>query len=127
MRAIEIGFQQREIHESAYRWQKRVESGDAVVVGVNRFVEERAGPTAELLRVDETLQREAGRAAADAARRGATTPAVKKALAAVEEAARGDANLMPLILDAVERYATLGEISDALRNVFGVYQDQFTF
>ena len=53
--------------------------------------------------------------------------AVKNALGAVEEAARGDANLMPLILDAVERYATLGEISDALRNVFGVYQDQFTF
>jgi len=125
VRAIEIGFQQREIHESAYRWQKRVESADAVVVGVNEFVEEeQARP--ELLRVDESLQRrraEKLRALRD--RRDAA--AVERTLGAVEDAARGESNLMPRILDAVENHATLGEISDALRNVFGVHQDRFTF
>ena len=125
VRAIEIGFQQREIHESAYRWQKRVESADAVVVGVNRFVEEeQARP--ELLRVDESLQRRrAEKLRALRERRDAA--AVERALEAVEEAARGDANLMPRILAAVESHATLGEISDALRNVFGVHKDRFAF
>ena len=87
------GFQQREIHDAAYAWQKRVESGDAVVVGVNRFVEgEEARPP--LLRVDEALQRaRAEKLRALRARRDGA--AAERALAAVEEAARGDANLMP--------------------------------
>jgi methylmalonyl-CoA mutase N-terminal domain/subunit len=125
VRAIEIGFQAREIHESAYRWQKRVESKDAVVVGVNRFVgEEEARP--ELLRVDEKLQRRRSEKL-QALRERRDADAVKAALAAVDEAARGDANLMPRILDAVEAHATLGEIADALRDVFGVHQDSFAF
>jgi methylmalonyl-CoA mutase N-terminal domain/subunit len=125
IRAIEAGFQQREIHNAAYAWQKSVETGDAVVVGVNRFIEqERAKP--ELLRIDESLQAKRT-AKLKALRRRRDEAAVSKALADIEAAARGDANLMPLILAAVEDYATLGEISDALRGVFGVYRESFTF
>jgi methylmalonyl-CoA mutase N-terminal domain/subunit len=125
VRSIESGFQQREIHNAAYAWQKRVESGDAVVVGVNRYVEqEQARPP--LLRVDESLQRErAEKLRALRARRD--EKAAEGSLAAVEEAARGDANLMPRILNAVERSVTLGEIADALRKVYGVHQETFAF
>jgi methylmalonyl-CoA mutase N-terminal domain/subunit len=125
VRGIELGFQQREIHNAAYAWQKRVESGDAVVVGVNEYVEEEAARP-ELLRVDEALQRKrAEKLRALRARRDAG--AVERALNEIEEAARGDANLMPRILTAVESEATLGEISNALRSVFGSYQESFTF
>jgi methylmalonyl-CoA mutase N-terminal domain/subunit len=123
VRAIELGFQQREIHEAAYRWQRRVESGEAVVVGVNRFREKRQARP-QVLRVDETLQgaRSGELARLRAERDGA---AVERALADLELAARGEANLMPRILEAVERYATLGEIADRLRSVFGVHQERF--
>ncbi len=124
VRAIELGFQQREIHDAAYSWQRRVEAEDAVVVGVNRFVEEdEVRP--EVLRVDEKLQRRRSerlqslRASRDAA-------AVEAALTAIEDAARGTANLMPPILAAVECNATLGEIADRLRGVFDVYHESFT-
>ncbi|MBZ5641066.1 MAG: methylmalonyl-CoA mutase [Acidobacteriia bacterium] len=125
VRAIEMGFQQREIHEAAYRWQKRVESGDVVVVGVNRFAEgEAARPP--VLRVDETLRRErAERLGALRARRDAASAA--EALLGVESAAGSGANLLPPILGAVERLATLGEISDRLRAVLGTHRDAFTF
>ena len=125
VRAIEIGFQQREIHDAAYTWQKRVESRDAVVVGVNRFTQEEQPPP-EILKVDEALSRKrtdqlrALKSNRDQAK-------VDAALAAVEEAARGEANLLPRILDAVESYATLGEISDTLRAVFGVHHETFAF
>jgi methylmalonyl-CoA mutase N-terminal domain/subunit len=125
VRAIELGFQQREIHDAAYAWQKRVESGDGVVVGVNRYVEgEEVHPP--VLKVDEALQRRAAQRLTDlrARRNGA---AVDGALNAVEEAARGDDNLVPHILHAVECHATLGEISDRMRKVFGVHQEAFAF
>jgi methylmalonyl-CoA mutase N-terminal domain/subunit len=124
-RAIEIGYQQREIHDAAYAWQKRVEAGDAVVVGVNRFVEgEEAHPP--VLKVDEALQRRAAeRLRTLRARRDAD--AVERALAAVEEAARGEANLVPRILTAVESHATLGEISNRMREAFGVHQEACVF
>jgi len=123
VRAIETGFQQREIHDAAYRWQRRVESGDAVVVGVNRFTEgEQTRPP--VLRVDESLQR-TRTAKLGELRSRRDAPAVAAALDAVEAAARGSDNLMPPMLDAVERYATLGEISDRLRRVFGEYHDSF--
>jgi methylmalonyl-CoA mutase N-terminal domain/subunit len=124
-RAIELGFQQKEIHEAAFRWQKQVESGDQVVVGVNRFTEEEQ-VRPPVLRVDETLQRkQAERLAALRAQRD--DDAVERTLADVESAARGDANLMPPILAAVECHATLGEISDTLRRVYGVYRESFAF
>jgi methylmalonyl-CoA mutase N-terminal domain/subunit len=122
VRAIEQGFQQREIHESAYVWQKRVESQEEVVVGVNRFVEgERVQPP--LLQIDEKLQQKAAeRLRSLRARRneGQAT----EALDAVERAARCDANLVPPILEAVESYATLGEITDRMRRVFGTWRQR---
>jgi methylmalonyl-CoA mutase N-terminal domain/subunit len=125
VRAIEIGFQQREIHEAAYRWQKQVEAEDAVVVGVNRFVEGDA-MRPPVLKVDESLQRErAERLRALRERRDAG--AVTTALDSIGDAARGDTNLIPLILTAVETGATLGEISDSLRAVFGTHHESFAF
>ena len=125
VRAIEMGFQQHEIHEAAYAWQKRVERQEEIVVGVNRYTE--AGdvhpPT---LRVDEAQQREAGRRL-NALRARRDGPAVKRALETVERSARGGDNLVPSILEAVESYATLGEIADRLRKVFGVHKETFTF
>jgi len=125
VRAIELGFQQKEIHDAAYAWQKKVESGDEVVVGVNRHVEgEEVHPP--VLKVDEALQLRATQRLTDLrARRD--NAAVDGALNAVEEAARGGDNLVPHILHAVECHATLGEISDRMRNVFGLHQDAFAF
>ncbi len=124
VRAIEIGFQQREIHEAAYRWQKQLEAGEEVVVGVNRFVtDEQLRP--EVLRIDTRLER----ARVDRLARlraGRDESAVAAAMSRLEEAARGSANLMPRILDAVETRCTLGEIADRLRAVFGVHREQFT-
>ncbi len=125
IRAIERGFQQREIHEAAYRWQRRVESGDAVVVGVNRHAQGEA-VRPDVLHVDEALQARRGdRLRALRARRDAA--AASEALAAVERSARGGDNLMPRILAAVEAYATLGEISDRMRAAFGEYRETFSF
>ncbi|MDX1389485.1 MAG: methylmalonyl-CoA mutase family protein, partial [Acidobacteriota bacterium] len=123
VRAIEKGFQQREIHEAAYRWQKRVEAGDAVVVGVNRFHDGTTPPTS-VFRVDETLQRSrAERLRLLRERRDDAN--VTRALDDVEAAARSDDNLMPAILAAVEAYATVGEISDRMRAVFGNFHETF--
>ena len=124
-RAIERGFQQREIHESAYRWQKEVESGDAVVVGVNRFTTTDAVKP-PILKVDASAER-ARRERLAALRRRRDAPAADAALQRVDQAARGGANLMPPILAAVERNATLGEIADRLRAVFGRHQETFAF
>ncbi len=125
VRAIERGFQQREIHEAAYRWQKQVESGEAVVVGVNRFTEGES-PRPPILRVDEALARtRAERLRELRARRDGT--AVERALASVEAAARSGGNVMPPIVEAVEALATLGEIADRLRSVFGAYRESFAF
>jgi methylmalonyl-CoA mutase N-terminal domain/subunit len=125
VRAIESGFQQREIHDAAYRWQKAVESGDAVVVGVNEFVQEE-DVRPEILHVDEALrERRCERLAALRDRRDGD--AVERALAELERAARTGANVMPPIVTAVEAYATLGEIADRLRVVYGSYHESFAF
>ena len=120
LRAVEEGYVQREIQDAAYRAQRAVEKGDDVVVGVNRFQtdEHNAG---ELLRVDETvrLNQMAALAKLRAARDNAAVDAV---LARIAGAARdAQAPIMPLIVEAVEQYATLGEICDTLRGVFGEY------
>ena len=125
VRAIERGFQQREIHEAAYRWQRAVESGEATIVGVNQFVEGDEGRP-PVLRVDETLQaRRTERLAAIRARRDKDE--VESALRRVRDAAQSEANLLPPILEAIEAEATLGEIADRLRAVFGIHQEAFAF
>ena len=124
-RAIERGFQQREIHEAAYRWQKQVESGDAVVVGVNRFTSLDAVKP-PILKVDASAE-SARRERLAEFRRRRDTREVDAALRRIDEAARTDANLMSPILAAVEAYATLGEIADGLRAVFGHHRETFAF
>ena len=119
VKAIETGFQQREIHEAAFRYQRAVESKEQIIVGVNDFqVAEDAHD--DLLKVDLALERrQQEKVAAVRAERNAA--AARTALDGVSRAARDGTNLMPAVLDAVRAYATLGEISDALREVFGEY------
>ena len=124
VRAIEQGYIQREIEEAAYQDQRNLDDQRRIVVGVNRFqIEEEQ--SIEILRVDPEIGRlNAAKLAALRERRD--NAAVTAALGALEEAARGSANLMPRILAAVESFATLGEISDTLRRVFGEQRDERT-
>ena len=121
LRAIENGYIQREIQQAAYDYQKSIESGERVVVGVNRYQDERGTPL-PLLRIDPEVERaQVERLRKLRARRDAAR--LQAALRQVEETARSEQNLMPAILAAVKAYATVGEISDALRKVFGEYQE----
>ncbi|MCZ4245427.1 acyl-CoA mutase large subunit family protein [Pedobacter punctiformis] len=117
--AIESDYMQNEISGAAYQYQTEVESGERVLVGVNKFTQEEEGIT-EVFNIDDSIRKlqteklnqlKANRNAAE----------VKEALGALAKAASTDVNLMPLIIDAVEKYATLGEIADVLRSVFGEY------
>ena len=121
LRAIETGYVQQEIQKSAYEYQQAIERGGQVVVGVNRFesAEQQSIPT---LHIDPEIERsqvqrlQALRARRDSAKARAT-------VGEVERRARGSENLMPAILAAVEAYATVGEISDAMRRAFGEYRE----
>ena len=124
--AIEGGFQQRQIQESAYRVQQAIERGDLVVVGVNQYRDDGAGEAkAPLQRIDPEGERRQiervrrVRAERDAAGWGA-------ALDRLEAAARGGDNLLPPMIDAVKAHATVGEISDRLRTAFGVHRELIT-
>jgi len=119
--AIERGFIQQEIMESAYRYQKEIEAGERIVVGVNEYVMPEEERKLRILRVDPAVQeRQSRRLAALRARRD--NERVQKLLAELGEAARGKDNLMPCIIRCVEAYATLGEICDVLRDAFGEYR-----
>ncbi|MGQ9896041.1 MAG: acyl-CoA mutase large subunit family protein [Acidobacteriota bacterium] len=123
--AIEQGFPQREIQQAAFDYQRAVEQNEIIVVGVNRFqvAEEHPIP---IQRIDPELERaQVERVRSLRVRRDTT--ACLAALDALEAAARGTDNLMPYILAAVEAYATVGEISDRLREVFGEYQETVVF
>jgi methylmalonyl-CoA mutase N-terminal domain/subunit len=124
--AIEENFQQREIAEASFRYQAEVESKRRVVVGVNRYQLEDEGEI-ELLRVDPALeQKQIERVQAVRARRDSA--AVERALAELKEAsARGDVNLMPLLIEASRAYVTLGEMCDALRETWGVWRETPVF
>ena len=118
--AIEMGFIQRQIQESAYKAQQAVDSGASVVVGVNRYVED-APPAVEVFRVDSGVERrQIDRVRA--VRAGRSASHWRTALDAVEHAATGSDNLVPVIIEAVEHHATIGEIADSLRRVFGEYR-----
>jgi methylmalonyl-CoA mutase N-terminal domain/subunit len=120
LKAIERGYVQREIQESAYRWQQAVDRQDRILVGVNRFCTQEELDL-DQLRVDPSVgEQQAARLAALRARRDGE--AVSAALARLEAAAENEDNLMPPILDAVESYATLGEICGVMRHVFGEYR-----
>jgi len=121
LKAIERGYVQQEIQNAAYEYQQAVDRLEAVVVGVNRFAIEEEKPI-PIQRMDESLERkQVERLRALRARREKAT--WEKSLRAVADAARFGGNLMPHIVAATESYATLGEISDALRQVFGEHQE----
>jgi methylmalonyl-CoA mutase N-terminal domain/subunit len=118
--AIEAGFMQDEIEQAAFSYAKAVDGGDKVIVGVNRHVEDAAEPV-EVFPLDPALQaQQADRVRQLRAERD--QDGVKAALADVEAAARGTQNLLVPMKEALRRRATLGEVSDVLRGVFGVYQ-----
>ena len=121
LKAIERGYVQQEIQNSAYEYQRSVDRGEATVVGVNRFAQEKEKEV-PIQRIDESLERrQVERVRVLRAKRDSGP--WKAAIAALREAATTGENLMPRILAAVEAYATVGEISDALREVFGEYQE----
>jgi methylmalonyl-CoA mutase N-terminal domain/subunit len=121
LRGIETGYIQNEIQNAAYEYQRAIETGERIVVGVNRFQQEgergipafRMEPALERAQVEKLRQVRASR----------SPSAVEEKLAALERAARDETNLMPPIVDAAEAYATVGEISDRLRGVFGEYRE----
>jgi methylmalonyl-CoA mutase, N-terminal domain len=125
IRAVEEHFPQREIAESAYRFQREVEQGQRLVVGVNAFTSEKDAPI-DLLKIDEAVAHQqverlrALRSERDGER-------VRAALERVEAACRGSDNLMPPVLDAVKAYATLGEVCDVFRKVWGQYRERGAF
>src|SRR5262249_21235456 len=120
-----IGFMQREIQDAAYRYQREVEEGTRVVVGVNEFVTDEA-PPANLFQVDPHLGAVLAEGVARV-RAGRDRDRAERALDALEQAGRGRDNLMPRMVTAVEASATLGEICDRLRRVFGTHQPSVTF
>ncbi len=117
LRAIEMGFQQREIQENSYRIQMQVDRRQRTVVGVNEFTtDEEVRP--EIMRVrEEVVRRQVERLQRVRAERDDAR--VQRLLRQLDEAARSDTNLMPLFIECVESYVTIGEICDVLRGVFG--------
>ncbi|MDH3255624.1 MAG: methylmalonyl-CoA mutase family protein, partial [Acidobacteriota bacterium] len=123
--AIEAGFPQREIMDAAYQYQRAIESGSKVVVGVNAFELEQEDVVDILYIPDDLAARQI--AVLDSVRARRDGGEVARVLNALEQGAAGDANTMPLILDCVKAYCTVGEISDALRKVLGTYEEPASF
>jgi methylmalonyl-CoA mutase N-terminal domain/subunit len=116
------GYVQRQIQEAAFRTQKQIEEGERIVVGINKFRIEEKTPQ-NLLRVDPAVRRLQTEKLARVKQRRSTSR-VRAALQRIGEGAkRSDANLLPLILEAVKEYATLGEICGVLREVFGEHRE----
>jgi methylmalonyl-CoA mutase N-terminal domain/subunit len=121
LRAVESGWVQQQIQQAAYLWQRRVDAGDAVVVGVNKF-QSTVEPEMPIERLNPELERrQVERLKALRLRRDAAP--WKESLDRLRDAARSEQNLMPLIVNAVEALATVGEIADTLRGVFGEYRE----
>ncbi len=120
--AIEEGFQQKEIQESAYLYQKAIENRNLIIVGVNKF-EQQEAPVEDILRVDPQLELDQRRRV-ERLKQNRDNLQVQQARKTLKQAAQGSENLMPHILNAVKCYTTLGEISETLREVFGQYQEK---
>jgi methylmalonyl-CoA mutase N-terminal domain/subunit len=122
--AIESGYVQREIQEAAYQYQRAVETKDAIVVGVNQFQTDEPDAI-PILKIDDRVEREqVERLRAVRDRRDSAK--CETAVNALRSAATGTENLLPRILDCVESYVTVGEISNTLRSVWGEYQEAVT-
>jgi methylmalonyl-CoA mutase N-terminal domain/subunit len=124
IKAIEKGFIQREIHNSAYQYQKEVEKQERRIVGVNVYRGEKEEKV-ETLKINREVDKEQKKNLEEL-RKERDAAGVGKALDSLKMAAQSDKNLMPFILQAVESYATVGEISDVLREVFGEYRENLT-
>ncbi|RMF95363.1 MAG: methylmalonyl-CoA mutase [Candidatus Schekmanbacteria bacterium] len=121
MKAIEAGYIQKEIQDSAYAYQKMVESKEQIVVGVNEFTIEEE-PIEDILKVDPAIEKKQKEKLA-ALRNRRDNKKCAESLAKVEETAKGSGNLMPAIIDAVRDYNTLGEIAGTLKKVFGEHKE----
>jgi methylmalonyl-CoA mutase N-terminal domain/subunit len=119
--AIENGYPQREIAESSYKFQQAVEARDRIIVGVNEFVSEDDEPIGTLYIDESASERQLARL--NELRKTRDNARVRATLDALQQGARGAANTMPLIIDAVRAYATVGEMCDALRDVWGEYEE----
>jgi len=124
LKAIERGFIQKEIQDSAYNYQKMVESKEQIVVGVNEFTVDEE-PVADLLKVDPSIENKQ-REKLSALRSRRDNSKSVKSLAKIEETAKGEGNLMPVIIEAVRDYNTLGEIAGAMKKVFGKHRETVT-
>ncbi len=125
IRAVEEGYPQKEIGESAYRFQREVEEQKRLIVGINAFQSDHSEPV-EILKIDDQVA-DSQIARLRKVRAERDQGAVDRALAKVEAAARGTDNLMPPVLEAVRAYATLGEVSDVFRKVWGQYREGGAF
>ncbi|HTP52115.1 MAG TPA: methylmalonyl-CoA mutase family protein [Anaeromyxobacteraceae bacterium] len=125
LRAVEEGFPQKEIAESAYRYQREIEKGERIIVGVNEFTAEEEEPI-HILKIDESVAR-AQKERLEAVRSARSPDAVRETLAGVERACREGSNVMPPVIEAVKAYATLGEVCDVFRKVWGQYREDGRF
>jgi methylmalonyl-CoA mutase, N-terminal domain len=123
--AIEAGFPQREIMDAAYAYQRALDANEKIVVGVNDFVDDDEQPI-ETLYIDDAVEGEQ-KAAVARLRRERDGTAVTSALAALSQACRDGRNVMPPLIEAVKTYATVGEISDVMREVFATYEEPAVF
>ena len=119
--AIEAGYIQREIRETAYRTQQAIDTGAAAVVGVNRYTDDAPGPGADVFHIDPEME-QAQIDRVRALRASRSDSSWRQSLDTVEQAARNGDNLVPPVIAAVEQGATVGEIADTLRRIFGEYQ-----
>jgi methylmalonyl-CoA mutase N-terminal domain/subunit len=126
LRAIEKGWVQREIADSAYRYQKEIETGNRYVVGVNKFTMEEREKMEDLIKVDKQVERKQVNTLRRV-RKERNRPRFENSLRVLGKAAEGEENLLPPILDCVRAYATIGEICDELRSVFGEYRAREEF
>ena len=124
VKAIELGFPQKEVSDSAYWYQKAVEKKEKIIVGLNAF--EMEHEPISLLEIDEAVAKQ-HLARLDDVRKNRSSTQAKERLRDLKKAAEEDQNLMPFILDCVKSYATLGEITDSLKEVYGEYQEPSTY
>ena len=122
VRAIELGFPQREISEAAYRAQQRLERQEDLIVGVNAFVAEEEPPIA-ILQIDPGVEREQV-AKVQHVRQRRDNALVNEKLTVLEKVAQSEENIMPAIVEAARTYGTIGEIADVLRRVWGTYEEE---
>jgi methylmalonyl-CoA mutase N-terminal domain/subunit len=124
--AVEAGYPQREIADASYRYQRSIESGERIVVGVNAFEKPEETQAIDLLKIGEEIERGQARAVQEVRSRrdGA---AVEAALAALKRACASDANVMPYLIDCVKAVATEGEIVEAMVEVYGRYTETNQF